>query len=289
MKKLGLIAAEGEMPPAFVASARAKGYRVVVLALRGLADKTIAEQADEVRWFKPGQLGGIISFLKQESITEVLAAGKIPKSILFKGALSADLRLIKFLFRLKNRGDESIMNSLAAEFESEGISILDMREFCTEMMATVGVMTKRPPAKRERDDIDYGFKVAKEIGRLDIGQTVVVKDKAVIAVEAIEGTDEAIRRGGALSGGGASVVKVSRPGQDMRFDVPVVGIRTLGVMKLAGIKALGIEAGGSLLIDKDEFLAEADRQGISVVGLKGDSKEDALAAGDESEGDPAAT
>jgi DUF1009 family protein len=267
MKGLGLIAGQGDMPRAIALEARRQGYRVVAAALRGLADESIVRHADAVEWFKAGKVGAIIKFLKANGAQEALFAGKFPKDLIVRGTLSPDLRLFKFLFNLRDRGDDTILNSVARELARDGIRLLDMRDFCREMLAPEGTLTRRRPGRDEWRDIRYGFGIAKGVGRLEIGQTVVVKDRAVMAVEAVEGTDEAILRGGGLAGGGAVVVKVSRPGQDMRMDLPVVGLATLDCMVRAGAGALAIEAGSSVLIERDELIRKADKAGIAIAGV----------------------
>jgi len=169
---------------------------------------------------------------------------------------------------LRSRQDDTIINTVAQEFHNDGITLLDMRDFCRGMLIPEGVLTRKGPSRVEIKDIEFGFRMAKGIGDLDIGQTVVVKAQAVMAVEAIEGTDEAIRRGGTLAGGGAVVVKVARPKQDMRFDVPVIGMKTLESMHAVGARVLAAEAGQSILMDRENFLALAKEYGITVVGVK---------------------
>jgi DUF1009 family protein len=267
MKSLGLIAGQGEMPRAIALEAKRQGYRVVVAALRGLADESIVHHADATEWFKAGKLGAIINFLKAQGAGEVLFAGKFPKDLIVRGALSPDPRLLRFLFRLRDRGDDTILNSVAGELSRDGIRLLDMRDFCRGMLAPEGPLTRRKPTKDEWGDIIYGFRIAKGVGRLEIGQTVVVKDRAVMAVEAVEGTDETILRGGGLAGGGAVVVKVSRPDQDMRMDLPVVGLATLDSMVRAEVRALALEAGSSIIIERDELVRKADEAGIAIAGV----------------------
>lgn len=265
---LGLVAGQGDLPAIIADNARGMGYRVVALALEGLAQKSIEKHADLTGWFNVGRASAIIKFLKKNGVREAVLAGKVPKTIIF-GGIKPDLRAISILLRLKDKKDDSILNAISGEFEKEGIRLLDMKEFCSSLLTPEGKLTRKGPRRAERKDIEFGFRMAKEIGRLDIGQTVVVKDRAVIAVEAIEGTDGAIRRGGKLAKG-AVVVKVSRPGQDMRFDVPTVGAGTLKAMVESGIRVLALEARKSILMDRDDFLLKANEAGITVVGVKGE-------------------
>ncbi len=267
MKKLGLIAGWGELPKAVAAEAREKGYHVCAAALEPLADPALSSFVDEFRWVNVGKFGTLIEYLKTAGITEAVMAGKVPKSLLYKSRIIPDFRAVKLLFSLKDRRDDSIMLAITEELQREGIRLLDTVEFSTGLLVSAGVLTSRRPSEAEARDVRFGWDIAKEIGRLDIGQTVVVKGQAVMAVEAIEGTDEAIRRGGQLAGEGAIVVKVSKPQQDMRFDVPVVGLDTLRVMAEIKARVLAVESGKSIILQRDEMVREADRAGISIVGM----------------------
>lgn len=268
MKKLGLIAGNGELPFAVAAEARSRGYRVIAIGLDSITEPSLASAVDEIVWVNIGKLGALIETLKKAGITEAVFAGKVHKSVIYKGKVVPDLRLVRMLFGLKDRSDDSIMLAITGELEGEGIRLLNTTDFTTALMAPEGVLTKKKPSKDDYRDIAFGWRIAKEIGRLDIGQTVVVKNQAVMAIEAIEGTDEAVKRGGSLAVEGAVVVKISKPQQDMRFDVPVVGTETLRSM--AGVKArvLAIEAGKSILLNRKEFVREANRHGIIVVGYR---------------------
>lgn len=263
----GIIVGTGKMPEVIAAEAKSQGNRVVAVALEGLADESIGDFADTVGRFNAGKLGAIIKFFKDNGVHKAVFAGKIPKSLLYKGGFKPDLRVVSALFRLKDRGDDTIIEAVIGEFKKDGIEFLDMKEFCKNLMTPKGTLTAKQPSKAQLQDIEFGFKIAKEIGALDIGQTVVVKNKAVMAVEAIEGTDEAIKRGGTLAGDGAVVVKVSRPHQNMRFDVPVVGPDTLESMIQCRASVLAVEAGKSIFIGRPEFLGRADKAGIVVAGV----------------------
>lgn len=266
---LGLIAGKGLLPVLIAEEARRKGYRLAVAALESLTEPSLESLADASGWFNPGKVGSIIKFLKGNGVEEAVMAGKIPKELLFTGGLRPDLKALGVLMRLRDWKDDSIINAVEREFSREGIRFLDMRDFCRGLLTPEGRLTRRGPDRREKKDIDFGFRTAKEIGALGIGQAVVVKERAVMAVEAIEGTDEAIRRGGRLAGGGGVVVKVSRPNQDMRFDVPVVGLETLEAMLETGIRVLAVEAGESIFVNRKEFIGRANESGISVVGVTG--------------------
>jgi len=268
MKKLGLISGAGELPKVIADEARARGYMVTVIALEPLADSALSAHADEIRVVNIGKLNEIIESIKGSGIKEAVMAGKVPKSLLYKGRITPDWRAIRLLFSLKDRSDDSILLAIAKELEKDGITLLNTTEFCTDILTPEGILTGDGITDDEWRDIQFGYRIAKEIGRLDIGQTVVVKNQAVMAVEAIEGTDEAIKRGGNYAGEGAVVVKVSKPEQDMRFDVPVAGPDTLKAM--IGIKArvLAIEAKKSILLQRMSFIREAEEAGISVVGYR---------------------
>ncbi len=268
MKKIGLIAGSGELPKLIAADARARGFHIVAVGLEPLADKTLSSCVDEIKWVNVGKLGKIIETLKRSGIREAVMAGKVPKTLLYRGNITPDLRAVKLLFTLKDKSDDSILLAITKELERDGISLLNTTDFCPDMLTPQGVLTRGDITGDERKDIVFGWKVAKEMGRLDIGQTVVIKDRAVMAIEAIEGTDEAIRRGGSLSGEGAVVVKVSKPGQDMRFDVPVVGLNTLKAMVEVRARVLAVEAEKSILLQRESLVREAEKAGISVVGYK---------------------
>jgi DUF1009 family protein len=266
MKKLGLIAGTGQLPIAIASEARLKGYTVFAVGLDPLADRALSEAVDEIEWINVGKLGSIIEALKRSGIEEAVLAGKVPKSLLYKGKITPDFRAVKLLFTLKDRSDDSILLAITRELEKEGIHLLNTTDFSSPLLTPQGVLTGKAPSEDEWKDISFGWKIAKDIGRLDIGQTVVVKDQAVMAVEAIEGTDEAIRRGGKLAGNGAVVVKVSKPQQDMRFDVPAVGPATMSAMAEVKARVLAVETKKSILLDREKMIAEADKASISIVG-----------------------
>jgi UDP-2,3-diacylglucosamine hydrolase len=265
-KKLGIIAGAGELPVAVADEAKALGYAVFAIALEPLADKALSSHVDEIQWVNVGKFGKLIDTLQKHRISEAVMAGKVSKTLLYKSKITPDLRAVKLLFSLKDKKDDSILLAITKELQDEGIRLLDITRFSGSLIASEGVYTKKNPTDAECKDIEFGWKIAKEIGRLDIGQTVVVKDQAVMAVEAIEGTDEAIRRGGILAGEGAVVIKVSKPDQDMRFDVPAVGLDTFNVMKEVRARVLAVEAGKCLILNKGVLIEEANKAKISVVG-----------------------
>ena len=271
MKKLGLIAGAGELPIAVATDARSQGYKVMAVALEPLADKTLSSYVDEIKWVNVGKFGKLIDSLKDYGIKEAVMAGKVSKTLLYKSKITPDLRAVKLLFSLKDKKDDSILLAITKELEEEGIHLLDITRFSRSIITPDGILTKNKPTDDEWKDIRFGWKIAREIGRLDIGQTVVVRNQAVMAVEAIEGTDEAIKRGGKLAGPGAVIVKVSKPNQDMRFDVPVVGLTTLKAMIDVGAKVLAVESGKSIILNREKIVEDSKKAGISIVGYSGKS------------------
>jgi len=269
MKKIGLIAGTGELPIAIANEARSLGYTVIAIALEPLADESLSSYVDEIKWVNVGKLGKILDTLKRHDLREVVMAGKVSKTLLYKSKITPDLRAMKLLLSLRDRSDDSVLLAITKELEKEGIRLLDIPRFSSGLVAPQGVLTQERPTKNDMKDIEFGWKIAKEMGRLDIGQTVVVKDQAVMAIEAIEGTDEAIRRGGKLAGEGAVVVKVSKPRQDMRFDVPVVGPDTLKSMREVNARVLAVESGKSIILNKDRVIKESGKSGIVIVGYSG--------------------
>lgn len=266
MKKLGLIAGNGKFPLIFAEEAKRAGYTVIAVAHRGETDEAIAQAADEVSWIYVGQLGRIIRAFQRAQVTEAVMAGGIRKVKLF-GNFRPDLRGARFLARVKSREDDVLLRGIADELAAEGIQILESTLCLSHIISSEGVLTKRQPGQQQWADIRLGFRTAKEIGRLGIGQTVVVKNQVVVAVEAVEGTDAAIQRGGALAKSGCVVVKVSKPQQDLRFDVPAVGVDTVNSLHQVGGAVLAVEAGKTILLEKEKLLRQADACGIAVVGI----------------------
>jgi DUF1009 family protein len=268
LKKLGLIAGNGKLPLIFATEARREGYDVVAVAHRGETLGELEKIASSVTWIYVGQLGKIIRTFQRAGVTQAVMAGGIRKVKLF-GNFRPDFRGARFLARLKSREDDALLRGIAAELESEGITVLESTLCLSQIMPREGVLTKRQPSAPQMEDVRLGYTVAKEIGRLGIGQTVIVKDRVIVAVEAVEGTDAAIRRAGVLAKAGCVVVKASKPGQDLRFDVPAIGVETIRTMEQAGAKILAVEADKTILLEQDELLREADRAGIAVVAVRG--------------------
>jgi DUF1009 family protein len=265
-EKLGLIAGKGQFPLMCARAARQHGLGVVALAHHGETDPALADLADEIHWIYVGQLGKIIRVFKNAGVHRALMAGGINRGRLFS-QFRPDFRALKLLAQVGVGQDDRVLRAVAGEMEREGITVVAATLFLEELMAPAGRLGRRRPAPWEMRDVNFGFKVAKEVGRLDIGQCAVVRHGVVAALEAIEGTDEAIRRGGQLSGPGAVVVKVCKPEQDLRFDLPAVGLGTVEAMAEVGARVLAIEAGKTLIFDRAEMISLADRHGIAVWGV----------------------
>jgi UDP-2,3-diacylglucosamine hydrolase len=267
-KKLGLIAGNGKFPLIFAEEAKRSGFSVVAVAHCGETDAAIDAVADEVSWVYVGQLGRIIDTFHRAGVSQAVMAGGIHKVRLF-GNFRPDWRGAVFLARMKSREDDALLRGIADELAAEGIQILQSTLCLPHIVAAEGVLTRREPSAEEWQDIRLGFRVAKEIGRLGIGQSVILRKQVVVAVEAVEGTDAAIRRGGALAQSGCVIVKVSKPQQDLRFEVPAAGVDTIGTLKDVGGAVLAVEAGKTILLEKDRLIRAADDHGIAVVGVSG--------------------
>ncbi|MCS6873665.1 MAG: UDP-2,3-diacylglucosamine diphosphatase LpxI [Pyrinomonadaceae bacterium] len=265
--KYGLIAGNGQFPFLAIEEAKRAGASLSVVAIREETDKKIEEVAEKVCWVGIGQLNRMINFFKKEGITKVMMCGQVKHTQIFSDALP-DLRMIRMLFRLRRRNTDALIGAVAEELAKEGIELIDSTFFLKKHLAEKGILTKRKPNHTEREDIEYGLEVAREIARLDLGQTIVVRAKACVAIEAMEGTDETIRRAGRLARGKLTVVKVAKPNQDMRFDVPVVGVPTIEVMKEAGATCLCITAGKTLMFEKYKMISLADKERICIVAVE---------------------
>lgn len=264
MNRVGIIAGSGPLPIMAAREAKALGWEVVVVAVREEADPAIETVADRLHWVGVGQLGGLIRAFKREKVTEAIMVGKVRMSHLFT-RVRPDVRGSLLLFRMKDRRGDTIMDAVAQELNREGISLLDCTRFLTQVLVEPGVLTRRAPTAQEWKDIRFGQEVARTVAQSKIGQTVVVKNGTVLAVEAIEGTDAAIKRGAELGKGGVVVVKVCRPDHDFRFDVPVIGLTTIAILRDVGGTALAVEAKRTLLLDREQAIAIADEAGITVV------------------------
>ena len=261
-----MIAGNGEFPFLVLEGAKQQGASVCVVAIREETDKRIEEIADKVVWVGIGQLGKMISFFKQEGVTRAIMAGQVKHVQIFSGALP-DLRMIKMLWNLPQRNTDALIGGIATEMMREGIELIDSTYFVQDHLAQTGVLSKRKPDKTEQENIEYGLNIAGEIARLDLGQTIVVRAKACVAIEAMEGTDACVKRAGELAKGKLTVVKVAKPNQDMRFDVPVVGVPTIKTMIEAGATCLCVTARKTLIFDRAETLKLADDNKIAVVAV----------------------
>jgi len=268
MPKLGIIAGSGRFPLLLANAARADGWEIVVF---GVEDESLEPELlgsfKTVYRLRIEQVGRLIELLHEENIRDAVMAGKVIKRKIL-GDLKPDARTIRVLLKLKDHADDSLLGAVTRELESEGIHLHPSASFIKELLAPEGTLTGNAPTEKEWGDIRYGWRIAKEMGRVDVGQTVVVKDKAVIAVEAIEGTDEAIKRSGALAGAGVVVVKVAKPQQDTRFDMPTVGLNTIESMISVKARVLAIEAGWTVLLDRNDTIKKADAAGIVLVSCK---------------------
>ena len=264
---LGLIAGNGRFPFLVAAGARKAGRRVVAVAIKEEAEPELSSAVDEIHWVGLGQLGRCIEALRGAGAHEAVMAGQVQHRQIFSDVVP-DLKLMGLLARLAFKNTDSLIGAVADALGREGITLLPSTTFVEDQLAGAGVMTRRGPSREERRDIEYGRRVALVLAGLDLGQTVVVKDRAAVALEAMEGTDETIRRAGRLAGPGTTVVKVAKPRQDMRFDVPVVGPGTMEAMREAGARVLALDVGKTLLLDKQDFLARADGAGVTVVGME---------------------
>lgn len=245
--------------------ARQSGASMVVAAIREETDPDIEGLAEKVTWVGIGQLGRMIRFFKDEGVEKAIMAGQVKHVQIFSRAVP-DARMLKVLLKLPRRNTDSLIGAIASELHSEGIELIDSTYFLQDYLPKPGVLTRRQPDKREKEDIDYGLEIAREIARLDLGQTIVVRGKACVAIEAMEGTDETIRRAGHLVKKHLTVVKLAKPNQDMRFDVPVVGIATIQAMRRAGASALSIDAGRTLVLDGAQVFRAADESNLTIVG-----------------------
>ena len=262
--KLGLIAGNGKFPLMVLEGARQSGAQVAVAAIREETDPQIEQLADVVTWIGIGQLGRMIRFFKDEGVEKAIMAGQVKHVQIFSRAVP-DARMLKVLLKLPRRNTDSLIGAIASELQSEGIELIDSTYFLQDYLPKTGSLTRRQPDSREREDIEYGLEIAREIARLDLGQTIVVRAKACVAIEAMEGTDETIRRAGTLAPGRLTVVKIAKPDQDMRFDVPVVGVPTIEAMLSAGATCLCITAGKTLMFERNEMIRLANEKKIAIV------------------------
>ena len=268
-RRLGLIAGNGRFPFLVLDAARAAGYDVTVVAITEEAFPELADAAARsaaaFHSVSLGQLGTCIKLLKAAGVTQALMAGQVKHVKIFSGIVP-DMTLLGVLMRLKSKNTDALISAVADVLRDNGIELVDSTAFLAPLLAQAGVLTKRAPTEEERADLEFGYRVADAIAALDVGQTIAVKAAAVVAVEAMEGTDAVIARAGQLAGAGARIVKVAKPNQDMRFDVPVVGVSTIEAMVAAGASLLSVDAGKTLMLDGAAIVRAADAAGIAILG-----------------------
>jgi DUF1009 family protein len=264
MQGWGLIAGNGRFPFLVLEGARSQGIEMAVIALKEEASPELEQVAKRLHWVSLGDLSKAISLMQQEGVKNAVMAGQVKHNKIFS-AIRPDWKLAKLLFSLPRKNTDSLIGAVAKVFEEEGIHLVDSTLFLKPLLPETGVLTRRAPSEHETADMEYGLGVARHIAAMDIGQTVVIADRACVAVEAMEGTDETIVRAARFAEGKPLVVvKVSKPKQDMRFDVPVVGLPTVEAMKKAGVTGLAIDAGRTLLFDRAKLIELADAAGIAI-------------------------
>ena len=269
MARIGLIAGNGRFPFLVLQGARDLGHAVTVVAIKEEAfpelEGAARDASADLHWVSLGQLGKCIKLLRGAGVSQAVMAGQVRHVKIFSGIVP-DLKLLSVLTRLKSRNTDALISAVADVMRDDGIELLDSTAFLSPLLAREGVLSARPPDEQELADFEFGYRMADAVAALDIGQTVVVKDKAVVAVEAMEGTDAVIARAGQLAGRGVRVVKVAKPNQDMRFDVPVIGVATIQAMRSAGASALSVDAGRTLVLDGEHVFAAANEASIAIVG-----------------------
>ena len=269
MSRIGLIAGNGRFPFLVLKAARNLGHDVTVVAVKEEAFPELEAEARsagaELHWVSLGQLSKCIKILRSAGVARAVMAGQVKHVKIFSGILP-DPKLLSILTRLKARNTDAVLSAVADVMRDEGIDLIDSTAFLAPLLAGEGVLTRRAPTREELQDFEFGYRMADAIAALDVGQTIAVKHKAVVAVEAMEGTDEVIGRAGHLAGPGVRIVKVAKPKQDMRFDVPVIGIATIQAMRVAGAAALSVDAGRTLVLDGQHVFASANEARITIVG-----------------------
>ncbi len=268
--QLGLIAGNGRFPFLVLDAARAQGHQVTVVAVKDeafpeLADAAARDPKADLHWVSLGHLGTAIKVLKAAGVSRAVMAGQVKHVKIFSGIIP-DLTLLSVIRRLKARNTDALIAAVADVLAEHGITLMDSTELLTPLLAGTGTLGTRPPSAEEQADFAFGYRMADAVAALDIGQSIAVKDGAVVAVEAMEGTDEMLRRAGQLAGAGVRLVKVAKPKQDMRFDVPVVGVTTIDVLREVGATAVSVDAGRTLLVDGPAVIAAANAAGIAIVG-----------------------
>lgn len=264
--KIGIIAGGGQFPLLFAKAVRKQGLKVYAAAHQGETDETLAAEVDRFQWVKLGQLGKIINFFREEEVTKTVFIGSINKTNIFRD-VRPDLKGIGLWNKIDIKQDDSILRAVADRLEKDGIEVVSSTSYVPELLFPKGTLTKKKPSKEQKNDIVFGWRIARSMGSLDIGQCVVVRNQTVLAVEAIEGTDAAIRRGGNLGKEKAVVVKLKKPNQDLRFDLPAVGQETIASMQEVKASVLAVEAGYALFFDRETVIKAADAAGVVIVGV----------------------
>jgi UDP-2,3-diacylglucosamine hydrolase len=263
--QLAIIAGNGIYPRELARAARTAGVqKIFAIAFEGETDAALAELVDEICWLRVGQLNRMLASLRDSKISSAIMAGQIAPRNLFD--LHPDWRALLLLAKLKRRNAESIFRAIAGELEKIGVTLLPATTFLEDFLVTRGLVAGPNLSRRQKSDVDFGWEIAQKVAALDIGQTVIVKNGTVLAVEGFEGTNETIRRGSLLGGGGAVMIKVAKPNQDMRFDVPVIGVETISIGAEGRIRVIALEAGRTLLLEKDDVIVAAQRARITVLG-----------------------
>jgi hypothetical protein len=265
--RIGLLAGKGELPIIFADEARKKGIKVIAFAARGIASPQLDSHVDKIYWLDLSETKKLPLLFTTNRVRNLVMIGKIPKSIFFKKDFSKSEEISSFLKDTDNRLDDSILRDVSKKAEKFGFTFINPIDYLSDFIPQKGMFTKRNPTAKEWEDIEFGKEIARALGKLGIGQTVVVQNKAILAVEAIEGTDEAIKRSGKFSKGGSVVVKMIKPDQDTRFDIPTVGIATINSLVEAKVAVLAMEAGKTFFINREESIAKADRNDISIVAV----------------------
>ncbi len=264
--KIGIIAGGGQFPLLFAKAVHRQGMKVYAAAHQGETDETLVEQVDRLQWVKLGQLGKIINFFKEEGVTKTVFIGSITKTNIFRD-VRPDFKGLGLWNKIDIKQDDAILRAVADHLEKDGIKVVASTNYVPELLFPNGILSRKKPTKDQKADIAFGWGIARSLGTLDIGQCAVVRNQTVLAVEAIEGTDAAIRRGGSLGKEKAVVVKLRKPNQDLRFDLPAVGVKTIESMREVNAAVLAVEAGYALFFDKKSVIRAADAAGIVVVGV----------------------
>ena len=264
----GLIAGAGAFPFHVAREAKRQGLSIIAAGIQGRVDSSLAQQVDGYEELSVGQLGRLIAFFKASGVQHVIMAGKVTKDVLFDPTVQFDQEALAVLNHVTEFSVNAVLGAIARRLAQEGIELLDSSTFLKTSLCPEGVVTQQSPSPADEDDIRFGLQVARQLAQLDVGQTVVVKRRVIVAVEALEGTDETIRRAGALAGPGGIVVKMASPMQDMRFDLPVLGLETINIATSAGIRCLAVEAQKTILLEKELLIARANAAGLIIVGLR---------------------